>query len=114
MDDLLSDIDRIVEYRELLSAGISYLLRRFGSEATAEDITQMILEHDETMSPSECLANLIMLFNASENDLDSLLPVVQEAWNYFPHRSLHGRCPAEVMTGVALPRNPRRRKTIEF
>jgi hypothetical protein len=23
--------------------------------------------------------------------------VIQDAWNYLPHRSLHGRCPADVM-----------------
>ena len=28
---------------------------------------------------------------------DMLLEIVQGAWNYFPHRHLNGRCPAELM-----------------
>ena len=31
-------------------------------------------------------------------DIDDALPVIQDAWNYFPHRFLHGRCPAEVVS----------------
>ena len=46
MDGLLSNIDRIVEYRALLSARILHLLVSFDSEATLEDVKQLILEHD--------------------------------------------------------------------
>jgi len=74
----------------------------------------MILEHDGTTHPSECFADLIELFRAGEGDLDSVLPVIQDAWNYFPHRSLDGLCPAEVMVDVAEPRHDRRGKTIKF
>jgi hypothetical protein len=109
MDELLSNIDRIVEYRTRLSARILYLLVSFDSEATVDDIKQLILEHDGTTHPSECFADMIPLFRASKDDLDSLLPVIQDAWNYFPHRSLGGRCPAEVMVDLAQPRHARRR-----
>ena len=71
----------------------------------------MVFEHDGVTDPSECLADLLMLFNAGEDDLDHLLSVVQESWNYFPHRSLGGRCPAEVMINVAVPRKTRRRNS---
>jgi hypothetical protein len=27
---------------------------------------------------------------------DEILQAVEEAWNYFPHRSLNGKCPAEL------------------
>ena len=59
MDDLLSNIDRIVEYRTILSARILYLLVDFDSEATVEDIKQLILEHDGKTHPSECFVDLI-------------------------------------------------------
>jgi hypothetical protein len=113
MDELLSNIDRIVEYRKVLSARILYLLVSFDSEATVEEIKRLILEHDGTTHPSECFADLIDLFRAGKDDLDSLLPVIQDAWNYFPHRSLGGRCPAEVMVDLAQPRHARR-KTIKL
>jgi hypothetical protein len=114
MDELLSDIDRIAEYRTLLSARILYHLVGFESEATVEDIRQLIFEHDGTTHPSECFVDLVDLFRAEEADVDSLLPVIQDAWNYSPHRSLDGRCPAEVMVDLAKPRRARRRKTIKF
>jgi hypothetical protein len=114
MDDLLSDFDRIVEYRTILSARILYLLVSFESEATVEDIKKMIFEHDGKTHPSECFVDLIDLFRAEEAEVDSLLPVIQDAWNYFPHRSLSGRCPAEVMAELSEPRHARRRKTIKF
>ena len=113
MDELLSDIDRMVEYRTLLSARILYFLVAFESEATVEDIKQLIFEHDGTTHPSELFVDLIELFRAEEAEVDSLLPVIQDAWNYFPHRSLGGRCPAEVMADLAQPRKTRR-KTIKF
>ena len=59
MDELLSNIDRIVEYRKVLSARILYLLVSFDSEATVEEIKRLILEHDGTTHPSECFADLI-------------------------------------------------------
>ena len=112
MDEILSNINSIVQYREMLSTRISFLLERFGSTATVEDFKRIILEHDEARHPSECFGDLLMLFSAGEEDLDHLLPVVQEAWNYFPHRSLGGRCPAIAMVDLAQPRT--RRKHIKF
>jgi hypothetical protein len=113
MDELISDVDRIVEYRTILSARMLYLLVSFESEATVEDIKQLILEHDGKAHPSECFVDLIDLFRAEKADVDFLLPVIQDAWNYFPHRSLGGRCPAEVMVDLARPRHARR-KAIKF
>ena len=35
------------------------------------------------------------------DDIDqATLQVIQDAWNYFPHRFLNGRCPAEVMAAL--------------
>jgi hypothetical protein len=113
MDEILSNIDSIIQYREMISGRITFLLERFGREATVEDIKQLVFEHDGVTHPSECFADLLMLFNVGEDDLDHLLPVVQEAWNYFPHRSLGGSCPAIAAVDLAQPR-ARRRKSIKF
>jgi hypothetical protein len=114
MDELLSNIDRIVEYRPLICARILYLLVDFQSEATVDDIKRAIFEHDGIRDPNECFADLVDLFRAGEGDLDAVMPVIQDAWNYFPHRSLGGRCPAEVIVDLAVPRRARRGKTIKF
>jgi hypothetical protein len=44
------------------------------------------------------ITQLFALFDLLPNriETDTLLPVIQDAWNYFPHRSLDGQCPAEV------------------
>jgi hypothetical protein len=114
MDELIFNTDRLVEYREILSGRILNLLAAFESEATVEDVQDLILYHDGTAHPSECFADMSMLFNAGEDDLDTLLPVIQDAWNYFPHRSLGGRCPAEIMVDLTRLGHARRRKTIKF
>lgn len=110
MIELLPDGDRILEYRAVLSARISILLERRGSKATAHDIKRLIFERDDARHPGEYFADLVTIFSASGHDLDALLPVIQDAWNYFPHRALQGRCPAEVMNDLVKPRGKRRRK----
>jgi len=84
-----------------LTHQISALLGQFGSEATASDIKRLILEEDPLGHPSKYFSDMIALFNADASELDLLLPVIQDVWNYLPHRSLGGRCPAEVMTDIA-------------
>jgi hypothetical protein len=42
-----------------------------------------------------------------------MLPVVQESWNYFRHRSLGVSCPAIAAVDLTQPR-ARRRKSIKF
>jgi hypothetical protein len=37
---------------------------------------------------------------------DASLPVIQDAWNYFPHRVLHSRRPAGIMNDLLKPQAP--------
>jgi len=99
MDELRSNLADILEYRMQLTYRISALLAQFGSPVTVPDIERLIFEEDPLRHPSEYFADLLALFKADDADLDDLLPVVQDAWNYLPHRSLDGRCPAEVIAG---------------
>ncbi len=100
MDELRSNLADILEFRMQLTYRISALLAQFGSPVTVPDIERMIFEEDSSRHPSEYLADLLTLFKADDGDLDALVPVIQDAWNYLPHRSLGGRCPAEVMAGL--------------
>jgi hypothetical protein len=45
---------------------------------------------------------MLALFRSAGHlaDEDAVAAVIQDAWNYFPHRSLKGRCPAEVMADL--------------
>jgi hypothetical protein len=60
------------------------------------DFERLTYDEDPTRprANSECFADLLMLFDAGEDDLNHLLPVIQEAGNHFPHHSLGGSCPA--------------------
>src|ERR1700693_5163562 len=95
-----NESDRISAYRAALSTHISILLEIYGNGSTIEDFKNLILEHDGTTRPSESLADLLMLFNPCEEDFALFVPIIQDAWNYFPHRSLAGRCRAELMPVV--------------
>jgi Domain of unknown function (DUF6429) len=33
--------------------------------------------------------------------LETAVPVIHDAWNYFPHLSLNGECPAEALAGLS-------------
>jgi hypothetical protein len=60
-------------------------------------ISNLVFEY-QPRSFETYVAQLFSLFDSLPNriDPDTLLPVVQDAWNYFPHRSLDGQCPAEL------------------
>jgi hypothetical protein len=48
------------------------------------------------------VAQMLALFRSARHpaDEDAVVAVIQDAWNYLPHRSLNGRCPAEVMADL--------------
>ena len=97
MDELRSNLADILEFRLRLTYRISALLAQFNNPLTAPDIERLIYEEDLSRHASEYVADLLTLFNADDSNLDDIYPVLQDAWNYLPHRSLNGRCPAEVM-----------------
>jgi hypothetical protein len=112
MTELLTDIDSIARYRMFLSASVSALLKRRGSSATVEDIETLVLTHETDEHPAECFAAIALTLDAAEDELEALMPVIQDAWNYFPHRALGGRCPAEIMAGLTVTRKARRRRQV--
>ena len=106
--------DRILAYRRHLYSHISLLLDVYGSGATVEDAAKLIFEYGEASHPSECLADLLMMFNPCEEDYLSFMPVIQDAWNYFPHRSLGGKCPAEIISTIVRPIKARQGEAIDW
>ena len=99
MDELRTNLADILEFRMQLTYRISALLAKFGSPVTVPDIERMIYEEDSSRRPSEYFVEIVNLFNAGDDELGALVAVIQDAWNYLPHRSLGGRCPAEVLAG---------------
>jgi len=114
MIKILTESDRISAYRVALSTHISILLDVYGSGATVEDVKELIFEHNGAIHHSGCLADLLMMFNPCEEDFSLFLPIIQDAWDYFPHGSLGGRCPAELMRAMACSSKARKGKTIDW
>jgi hypothetical protein len=88
----------ILEHRALTEARLSSLFERAKSTANVDDIKKFIL----TASNSHFTAYVAFVTTIFDNapsaiDIDEVIPVAQDAWNYFPHRALDGRCPAELM-----------------
>jgi len=114
MIKILSGSDQILAYRVALSTHISIILEVYGSGAKVDDVNELISEHDEAIDPGECLADLLITFNPCEEDFGLFLPIIHDAWNYFPHVSLGGRCPAELMPVVTRLGKARSGKTIDW
>lgn len=68
-------------------------LRRANSFLTLGQVMALIFESDA----QDFRRYLEAMLTAFDRDVDeSLLQVFQDAWNFFPHRFLDGRCPAEL------------------
>jgi transposase len=98
-------------YRALTEARLSDLLEQTNSAATLDDIKRLIFESD-LRRPSRHFGQLIALFHSPAKSISDhvLLPVIQDAWNYFPHLLLSGQCPAELTTAEREELNRLRRE----
>jgi hypothetical protein len=99
------DQTEITKLRAKSEARVSSLLAQARSSATLEDIRTVILNDSLSVHPSVYLGKLARMFKTPQNSVDLCLvfPVIQDAWNYFPHRSLEGRCPAELLVVLDIP-----------
>lgn len=71
-------------------------LRRANSFLTLGQVMALVFEADAQASRSY-LEAMLTAFDTDVDDVDqSLLQLFQDAWNFFPHRFLDGRCPAEL------------------
>jgi hypothetical protein len=83
--------------RALVEARLSRLIENAQIVLTIEDIKVLTFYHPHERFDAY-IQQMFAIFDAGGHpvDEDTLLPVIQDAWNYFPHRSLNGRSPAEV------------------
>lgn len=86
------DID---EYKAEVEADINQLLEDAGSDFTLDDIKDVVYNEEDTGD----MQKIIAMFDTGEEggpELSTVLEVVTDAWNYFPHKILSGLSPAEV------------------
>lgn len=84
-------------HRMLTEKRLARALEDAESEITVDKVSKLIFEAEN----ADHGAYLGAMLSALDCDIDSIddaeLQVIQDAWNYFPHRWLNGKCPAEVM-----------------
>ena len=71
--------------------------RAIESSVTVEDIKKIIFGEDGDRAFTLHLRDIVGVFKNSDV-LDSVgaVPLIEDAWNYFPHRRFDGRSPAEI------------------
>jgi hypothetical protein len=71
-------------------------LQRTTIVATVQDLKNLVLSLD-TPDFGSYVKLMMRLLESAEMDADESVPLIEDTWNYFPHHSLNGRCPAEIM-----------------
>jgi hypothetical protein len=81
--------------RKEVESKIEDLLEKIGSNFSLEDIKQAIYEEDG----NRCFAEIIAMFDKGQgiNEFNKIMEIVNEAWNYFPHKIIDGLSPAEKL-----------------
>jgi len=71
------------------------LLKKTESDFGLEDIRDIIYNEDG----QDSLTDIIAMFDTGQGalELENILEIVNDAWNYFPHKSLDGLCPTEKL-----------------
>jgi hypothetical protein len=94
--------------REHTEMELQRQLKNTASFLNVEKVRALVFESDASMART-FLSAMLTAFDCDIDTLDrELLYLIQDAWDYFPHRFLQGRCPAETMIALfqdELPRN---------
>ena len=83
----------ILKRRKEIEQEIIDLLEESGSDFGLNDIKEVIYNEDG----QDSLTGVIAMFDngLDVTDLKNVLELVNDAWNYFPHKTLNGLSPAE-------------------
>ena len=85
---------QIIEERREIEKYIVALLKKVKSDFTFEDVKDAIYNETEQGD----MTRIIAMFDTGKMDeLNNILDVVTDAWNYFPHKALGGKSPKEML-----------------
>ena len=85
----------IIQKRKEIEQELIELLRETESEFDLQDIQDVIYNEED----SDDLMKIVAMFDRGGDaaELENVLELVTDAWNYFPHKVLKGLSPAEVL-----------------
>src|SRR3990167_4692623 len=86
--------EEIDEYKMEVEADVNQLLEDTGSDFTLDDVKDAIYNEEETDDMQKVIA---MFDDGDPANMSNAVEVATDAWNYFPHKTLNGLSPAEVL-----------------
>ncbi|MBU2219641.1 hypothetical protein KJ665_00675 [Patescibacteria group bacterium] len=89
----ISQKKEIIKKREEIEGEFLRLLKKISSPFSVEHIKDIIYYEKD----NDDLTKIISIFDRGGDvkELDQILEIVNDAWNYFPHKSLDGLCPMD-------------------
>lgn len=89
---------QILKKRKEIEDAIAKLLKETESEFRLEDIKSAIYNENDVND----LNRIIFSFDKGQNidELNRIIQIINDAWNYFPHQCLKGFCPFEKVLEV--------------
>lgn len=84
---------QIIEKRSEIEQELTDLLSETGIDFTLDHIKDVIYNEDGT----DAMTDIITMFDTGQGaaELQNVVEVINDAWNYFPHKLLDGLSPAE-------------------
>jgi hypothetical protein len=86
---------QILDRRKIIEQEILDMLKETSSDFGLDDIKGIIYNEDG----QDDLTQIISMFDTGQGaaELDNVLELLNDAWNYFPHKILGGLSPAEKL-----------------
>ncbi|MBI2047810.1 MAG: hypothetical protein HYT27_01605 [Parcubacteria group bacterium] len=87
--------EQIMKRRKEIEQDIVDMLSRAESDFTLDDVKDVIYNEEN----QDDLMKAISMFDTGKipEELENILELTNDAWNYFPHKTLKGLSPAEMM-----------------
>lgn len=89
------DQQQILTRRKEIEGELIGLLKETEGDFSLQDIKNTIFHEEDNDDMMKVVAMFDRGGDASE--LETILELVTDAWNYFPHKILHGLSPAEKL-----------------
>jgi hypothetical protein len=101
-----ADPIQIITRRATTEARLGALLKQAKSGATVEEVKTLVYEKGSIFSFNVYVRMVLAQLTTPgrDVDIDTLYPVIEDAWNYFPHREFGGKCPAELFAELYDPK----------
>ena len=86
---------QIIERQKEIEQELADMLKETGSDFTLDRIRDAIFHEEET----DDMTKVVAMFDCGEDttELENVLELVSNAWNYFPHKILNGLSPADKL-----------------